>query len=133
MGKNKGFVLTTSTLIILGLISMLGFLHYRDNPTGNLQFDRGIAEVDDVLIGILPLPARKSPVEKCPQIVCVQDSCPGRHIPDENGCVHCASPCVDKPSSECYSDGDCPIVTCQIGPCPTNKCINGRCELTYPK
>jgi hypothetical protein len=29
----------------------------------------------------------------CPDIRCVWDPCPGKHIPNENGCINCASPC----------------------------------------
>jgi len=25
---------------------------------------------------------------------CIRDPCPGRHVPDERGCVDCASPCA---------------------------------------
>jgi len=29
----------------------------------------------------------------CPDIRCIWDHCPGKHIPNENGCINCASPC----------------------------------------
>ncbi|HLC65323.1 MAG TPA: putative metal-binding motif-containing protein [Candidatus Nanoarchaeia archaeon] len=34
--------------------------------------------------------------EACPEIVCITDPCPDQHIPDENGCISCASPCAVK-------------------------------------
>ena len=30
----------------------------------------------------------------CPQIYCIWDPCPGKHLPDQKGCVSCASPCA---------------------------------------
>lgn len=33
------------------------------------------------------------PATKCPTINCLTDNCPGKHLPDANGCVSCASPC----------------------------------------
>jgi len=35
-------------------------------------------------------------VKPCPTITCIWDPCPGKHLPDTNGCLNCASPCSDK-------------------------------------
>lgn len=40
--------------------------------------------------------AEKCPRDCCPEIVCITDPCPGNHLPDENGCISCASPCAEK-------------------------------------
>ncbi len=29
----------------------------------------------------------------CPTVNCFVDSCPGKHLPDANGCVNCSTPC----------------------------------------
>lgn len=34
----------------------------------------------------------------CPVIYCIQDTCPGRHLPDANDCVNCSTPCSTTPS-----------------------------------
>lgn len=36
-----------------------------------------------------------SQTPSCPPIQCIQDSCPGRHLPDANGCISCSSPCPE--------------------------------------
>ena len=59
-------------------------------------------------------------IPKCPERECFWDPCPGKHIPDENGCVDCASPCSE-PSTTTTTIQCCP--PCPPGaacaPCPT--------------
>lgn len=52
----------------------------------------------------------------CPPIMCVWDPCPGKHLPDANGCVNCASPCAEgtetsPPSSVCIQ-----VITPAVSP-----------------
>ena len=54
------------------------------------------------------------------------------------------TPSISIESSEtptsCYTDADCPKITCAQGcpakgpcpPCPKNRCINGKCQQVYP-
>lgn len=41
----------------------------------------------------------KCEIQSCPEIMCVWDPCPGKHIPDQRGCINCASPCQNGPES----------------------------------
>ncbi len=71
--------------------------------------------------------------QRCPNVQCIWDPCPGNHIPDANGCVNCASPC-----KQCKSDEECPSPQCMPCPpdtpigscpsCPVYKCIDGQCR-----
>lgn len=40
--------------------------------------------------------------QDCPPIACIHDPCPGNHIPNEDGCISCASPCA---TEKCESLG----------------------------
>jgi len=55
-------------------------------------------------------------VETCPTITCIWDPCPGKHLPDAQGCINCASPCSEgtkasSPGSVCIQ-----VITPAISP-----------------
>lgn len=56
---------------------------------------------------------------------------------DSNNCggatVNIVCPALARqctPSTQCKSDADCPQIYCFVAPCPTNKCVDGRCVLS---
>lgn len=49
-------------------------------------------------------------------VKCFWEPCPGKHLPNEKGCVNCASPCRD---DFCRSNSDCSPAQC----CHPDSCI----------
>jgi hypothetical protein len=64
-------------------------------------------------------------------VACTMDAkqCPDGSYVSRKGpkCEFAKCPEIE---TQCKVDADCPQIACIVGPCPINKCINGKCVLT---
>lgn len=76
---------------------------------------------DGSAVGRVPPNCEFAPCpSECPDIMCIWDSCPGKHVPGTDGCINCASPCGE-------------LCTCPEGYVQEGDVCNPECYYSIPK